>query len=62
MRELLDRDDFIPGYRYRLIRPDGALCEYTTDYYNVADGWCGDPIRIGVSKPEDWRLLVPAGQ
>jgi hypothetical protein len=59
MRELLDRDAFIPGYKYRLRRPDpdGSLCEYSTDYYHVADGWGGEPIRIGVSHPNDWRLL-----
>lgn len=62
MRGLLERDSFIPGYEYSLRRPypDRALCRYRTDYYHVADGWGGEPIRIGVSHPDDWQLLQPA--
>lgn len=59
MRALLDQDGFIPGYGYRLRRPDGALCEYQTDYYTVGD-YCGEPVRIGVSDPQAWRILEPA--
>lgn len=61
MRSLLERDGAIQGYQYRLVRPDGALCEYQTDYYDVADGWGGHWVRIGVSRPEDYRVLQPAG-
>lgn len=60
MRSLLEQDGAIQGYQYRLIRPDGALCEYATDYYDVADGWGGHWVRIGVSRPEDYRVLQPA--
>ncbi len=61
MRSYLERDGVALGYQYRLIRPDGALCEYSTDYYDVTDGWSGHWVRIGVSKPEDFRVLQPAG-
>lgn len=60
LRELLDRDGLVSGYQYKLIRPDGALYSYSTDYYLVNDGWAGEPVRIGISRQEDWRLLQPA--
>lgn len=60
LRELLDRDGVVSGYEYKLIRPDGALCSYSTDYYLVDDGWAGEPVRIGISRLEDWKLLQPA--
>lgn len=56
LRSLLDKDGFVPGYEYTLMRPDGAFCRYLTDYYLV-DDYCGQPVRIGVSRPEDWSLI-----
>lgn len=58
MRDLLRRDGFVLNFDYRLIRPDGALCRYQTDFYHV-DNYCGQPIRIGVSDPNAWELLRP---
>ena len=59
LREVLSRDGYAPGYEYTLYRPDDALCSYQTDYYLCRD-YCGDEVRIGVSRVEDWRLLEPA--
>jgi hypothetical protein len=59
LKDLLARDGYVPGYRYELFRPDGAKCSYQTDYYLCRD-YCGDEVRIGVSKVEDWSLLEPA--
>lgn len=59
LRELLARDGYVPGYEYTLFRPDDAHCSYQTDYYLCRD-YCGDEVRIGVSKVEDWRLLEPS--
>lgn len=59
LRDLLARDGHVPGFRYTLYRPDEALCEYSTDYYLCRD-YCGDEVRIGVSRTEDWRLLQTA--
>jgi hypothetical protein len=59
LREILARDGSAPGYEYTLYRPDDALCSYQTDYYLCRD-YCGDEVRIGVSRIEDWRLLEPA--
>ena len=54
--ELLNRDGYVPQYQYKLRRPDNRLCSYETDYYLVPN-YLGEPIRIGVSKPEAWQLL-----
>lgn len=59
LKELLERDGFIKNYQYTLYRPDGAYCEYSTDYYLCRD-YLGDEVRIGISKPQDWRLIVSA--
>lgn len=59
LRDRLDRDGYAPGYEYTLFRPDDALCSYQTDYYLCRD-YCGDEVRIGVSRVEDWALLEPA--
>ena len=59
LRNLLDSDGFVKDYDYKLIRPDGALCRYQTDFYHV-DNYCGQPIRIGISKPEAWEMLRAA--
>lgn len=59
LKALLERDGSAPGYNYRLFRPDGALCEYQTDYFLCQD-YCGAEVRIGVSRVEDWRLLEAA--
>jgi hypothetical protein len=54
--ELLNRDGYVPQYQYKLRRPDNRLCAYETDYYFVQN-FLGEPVRIGVSKPEAWQLL-----
>lgn len=54
--ELLNRDGHVPQYQYKLRRPDNRLCSYETDYYLVPN-YLGEPVRIGVSKPEAWQLL-----
>jgi hypothetical protein len=56
LKELLEQDGFVPQYEYELRRPDNAFCSYSTDYY-LCRNYLGDEVRIGVSKPEDWRLL-----
>ncbi|MGB3207439.1 MAG: hypothetical protein WBB28_20835 [Crinalium sp.] len=58
MRSLLERDRRIADYVYKLRRVDGSLCEYSTSYFDIAD-YCGEPVRIGVSDPIDWRVLEP---
>lgn len=59
LKESLRRDRYAPDFEYKLIRPDGALCEYQTNYYLCQD-YCGDEVRIGVSRPEDYRVLAAA--
>jgi hypothetical protein len=54
--EILNRDSHVPQYQYKLRRPDDQLCLYETDYYLVPN-FLGEPVRIGVSKPEAWQLL-----
>ncbi|HEY9635593.1 MAG TPA: hypothetical protein V6D14_19475 [Coleofasciculaceae cyanobacterium] len=54
--ELLNQDAYVPQYQYKLRRPDNRLCTYETDYYLVPN-YLGEPVRIGVSKPEAWQLL-----
>jgi hypothetical protein len=54
--ELLNRDSYVPQYQYKLRRPDNRLCSYETDYYLVPN-YLGEPVRIGVSKPDAWQLL-----
>ncbi|NEO29250.1 MAG: hypothetical protein F6K36_02100 [Symploca sp. SIO3C6] len=54
--ERLVRDGCIPQFQYRLRRPDGSFGEYQTDYYYV-ENYLSVPVRIGVSRVEDWRLL-----
>lgn len=54
--ELLNRDGSVSQYQYKLRRPDNRLCGYETDYYLVPN-YLGEPVRIGVSKPEAWQLL-----
>lgn len=59
LKELLARDGVAPNYSYELFRPDDAKCSYSTSYYLCRD-YCGDEVRIGVSRPQDWTLLEPA--
>jgi hypothetical protein len=54
--ELLNQEGHVPQYQYKLRRPDDRLCSYETDYYLVPN-YLGEPVRIGVSKPEAWQLL-----
>lgn len=57
MRQYLERDGFIRGYVYRLIRPtDGALVEYSSDFYLV-DDLMGQQKRICCSNPKDYRII-----
>lgn len=64
LKDLLERDSFVPNYHYRLYRPPspdeatGALCEYATSYYRVRLPWYNDEVRIGISDPADWRLIA----
>lgn len=61
LRDLLDRDGYVKGFNYTLYRPypDDSLCEYATDYY-LCENYCNDVVRIGVSDPQDWRLVQNA--
>ncbi len=61
LKGLLERDRTAPGFEYKLRRPDGAICEYETTYHLCRD-YCGDEVRIGVSRPQDYRVLAPAPQ
>lgn len=57
MRQYLERDGFIPGYVYRLIRPtDGALVEYSSDFFLVRD-FLGQQERICCSDPKNYRII-----
>lgn len=58
LKDVLRQDKRATGYSYQLYRPDGAYCEYSTDYFLCHD-YCGHAVRIGVSRVEDWRLLQP---
>ncbi|MFM6355696.1 MAG: hypothetical protein ACKPH7_22945, partial [Planktothrix sp.] len=55
LRELLNRDVYIPKFEYRLRRPDGSMARYLTDYYTA--NYLGVPVRIGVSGLADWELI-----
>ncbi len=57
LRSLLQRDKFVPHYEYELRRPDDALCSYGTNYY-LCQNYLGDEVRIGVSRPQDWRIVA----
>ena len=59
LKEALERDGVAPNFEYTLFRPDGALCRYSTSYFRCQD-YCGDEVRIGVSRPQDWEMLTPA--
>ncbi|BAZ18399.1 hypothetical protein NIES4071_102840 (plasmid) [Calothrix sp. NIES-4071] len=59
LQQILASDRYIEGYDYNLRRPDGAIVEYQTDYY-LCRGFLGDEVRIGVSLPEDYRILEEA--
>ncbi len=57
LKQALERDGFVSGYEYTLFRRmDNAQCEYSTDFYLCRD-YCGEAVRIGVSRPEAYRVL-----
>lgn len=56
LRELLQRDGQVLDYEYELFRPDGAHCSYSTSYF-LCRNYLGDEVRIGVSRPFDFRVL-----
>lgn len=59
LMRLLESDGQIDDFWYRLVRPDdGAIVEYQTSYRYVTD-WMGEPVRIGYSRPQDYRVVVP---
>lgn len=54
--QLLERDKYVSGYEYTLRRPDDeALVRYRTDYLYV-ENWLGEPVRIGISRQEDYQV------
>lgn len=56
----LERDGYVPDYEYTLFRRvDNALVEYSTDFYLCQD-YCGEAVRIGVSRPEAFSVLSVA--
>lgn len=63
LKELLERDQVVSSYHYRLYRPPaddevtGALCEYSTTYYRLRLPFYNDEVRVGVSDPNDWRVI-----
>lgn len=60
LKQALERDGYVPDYEYTLFRRvDNAQCEYSTDYYLCRD-YCGETVRIGVSRPEAYRVLSVA--
>ncbi len=59
LREALAKDGCAPNFEYTLYRPDGALCSYSTSYL-LCNDYCGDQVRIGISRPQDWSLIEPA--
>ncbi len=59
LRDLLRRDGVVRDYEYSLYRPDDALCRYSTTYFLCRD-YCGDEVRIGVSRPADWSIAEPS--
>jgi len=57
MRELLEKDHYIPSYIYQLIRPsDGALVEYSSDFCLVRD-LLGRETRMTSSHPKDYHVI-----
>ena len=56
LKDLLARDGEVRDYEYTLYRPDGAFCSYSTSYF-LCRNYCGDEVRIGVSRPQDWNLI-----
>lgn len=56
LKEFLAADGYVSDYEYTLYRPGGSFCEYKTDFYLCRD-YLGDEVRIGVSRPQDWRLI-----
>lgn len=56
LKDVLARDGIAPNFEYTLYRPDGAKCRYETTYFLCRD-YCGDEVRIGVSRPQDWAVL-----
>ena len=59
LREALAKDGCAPNFEYTLYRPDGALCSYSTSYF-LCNDYCGDQVRIGISRPQDWSLIESA--
>ena len=57
MRQHLEKDGYIIGYTYQLVRPsDGALVEYSSDFFLVND-LMGQEERICVSNPASYHIV-----
>lgn len=52
-------DQYIPEFVYQIRRISGAMSECSTDYHYV-ENFAGVPVRIGISKQGDWRLVEDA--
>jgi hypothetical protein len=57
MRQYLEKDGYILGYTYQLVRPsDGALVEYSSDFFLVNE-LMGQEERICVSTPASYHIV-----
>jgi hypothetical protein len=57
MRQYLEKDGYILGYTYQLVRPsDGALVEYSSDFFLVNE-LMGQEERICVSNPASYHIV-----
>lgn len=52
----LDQHNFVSKFDYELVRPNGDLCSYQTDYYKLINRH-GEEIRAGVSDPLAYSVL-----
>ncbi len=56
----LERDGWIPGFSYDLLRVDGSMGRYTKDYYLARNFLHNEPVRISVGNHSDWELIRAA--
>ena len=58
LKNHLSLDGNVSGFEYEGIRPDGARCRYSTDYYLLT--YLDEPVRFAVSRKEDFQVVRPA--
>lgn len=55
----VQKDLHIPQFEYNLRAPSGDLRRYVSDYYFV-ESYLDTPVRICVSKPQNWEVVEAA--